>query len=529
MAEQRLGRYELIAEIGRGASGVVYKARDPIIDRVLAIKMIDFRRLGEAQARAQGHFFQEAQSAGRLSHPNIVTIFDAGEAEGRAYIAMELLNGISLREMLDAQPLLSHTRALEITAQIARGLAYAHEHGVVHRDVKPANVIVVGERRVKITDFGIARIATGETSAQSELAGSPKYMSPEQVRGDALDGRSDLFALGATLYEMLTGQAPFNGKNVSAIMDAVLHEEPKAPSALNPLLPVELDDLLRRMLAKQPEERHPSARALLRELIVLIRKFGGVTTSSHTSAERSEARARARARRAAHKLKSIEGDATVVIDLNAQPAKGSRPGAAFYRIGALGVVAAAALAFGLYHSGPSQTTSPGHTAIAFAQAEPTQSGLEPGSAGDHSALGAAVVRPAEQKVGDANASNAMAVQSSMPANVSTTNIETHAVARKKSTATAHGKQKAPVVGALVAAAAAPSAPARETATLSIAVAPWGEVIIDGRSRGTAPPLSSVSVTPGKHRIEIRNASSPPHIVELSLSAGDSRRIKYKFE
>ena len=153
--QQRLGRYELLAEIGRGAMGVVYKARDPIIDRVLAIKTVDFRGLGAVQTGVQARFFQEAQSAGRLSHPNIVTIFDAGEAEGCAYIAMELLEGPSLREVLDQSAPLSVTRALEIAGQIARGLAYAHEHGVVHRDVKPANVILVA-RRVKITDFGIA-------------------------------------------------------------------------------------------------------------------------------------------------------------------------------------------------------------------------------------------------------------------------------------------------------------------------------------------------------------------------------------
>jgi serine/threonine-protein kinase len=523
MAEQRLGRYELIAEIGRGASGVVYKARDPIIDRVVAIKMIDFRRLGEAQARAQGHFFQEAQSAGRLSHPNIVTIFDAGEADGSAYIAMELLDGVSLREMLDAQPLLSHTRALEIAAQIARGLAYAHEHGVVHRDVKPANVIVVGERRVKITDFGIARIATGEVSAQSELAGSPKYMSPEQVRGDALDGRSDLFSLGATLYEMLTGEAPFTGDSVSAIMNAVLYEAPMAPSALNRLLPGELDDLLRRMLAKMPEERHPSARALLRELVVLIKRFGGDTTSARDSADRSEARARARARRAARKLKGIEGDATVVISASARPSgKKRKPRTVFYRAGAAGALVLIALVISVYRSGPPESIPPGHTAITSAQAEPTQLNVESARAGDHGATGtAAAASQLETKTSDAPIS-----QSPAPTTLSATKAESHAATHKS--ATARSKKKTPAVETL-AAAAPPSAAARETATLNIAVAPWGEVIIDGQSRGTAPPLSSVSVTPGKHRIEIRNANSPPHIVELSLNAGDSRRIKYKFE
>ncbi|HEY9380038.1 MAG TPA: serine/threonine-protein kinase, partial [Burkholderiales bacterium] len=250
--QQKLGRYELLAEIGRGAMGVVYKARDPIIDRVLAIKTVDFRGLGAVQTGVQARFFQEAQSAGRLSHPNIVTIFDAGEAEGCAYIAMELLEGPSLREVLDQSAPLSVTRALEIAGQIARGLAYAHEHGVVHRDVKPANVILVA-RRVKITDFGIARLPFGASNAQSELAGSPKYMSPEQALGENVDGRSDLFALGTVLYEMLTGKQPFLGESVPQIMQAVLLHEPPPPSTLNPLVPPAVDDFVRRVLSKQPE------------------------------------------------------------------------------------------------------------------------------------------------------------------------------------------------------------------------------------------------------------------------------------
>ncbi|HEY9396434.1 MAG TPA: serine/threonine-protein kinase, partial [Burkholderiales bacterium] len=299
--QQRLGRYELLAEIGRGAMGVVYKARDPIIDRVLAIKTVDFRGLGAVQPGVQARFFQEAQSAGRLSHPNIVTIFDAGEADGCAYIAMELLEGPSLREVLDQSAPLSVTRALEIAGQITRGLAYAHEHGVVHRDVKPANVILVA-RRVKITDFGIARLPFGASNAQSELAGSPKYMSPEQALGENVDGRSDLFALGTVLYEMLTGKQPFLGESVPQIMQAVLLHEPPPPSMLNPLVPPAVDAFVRRVLSKQPEARPPSARALLRDLAALLKEIGG----SHGRASRSEHRHRSR------RVVS-EGDATVLL------------------------------------------------------------------------------------------------------------------------------------------------------------------------------------------------------------------------
>ena len=177
MATNRLGRYEILGELGRGAMGVVYRARDPIIDRVVALKTINLALTGAALASFEERFFQEARSAGRLNHPNIVTIYDAGKADGVAYIAMEFLEGTSLREILDEHPPLSIPRILETVAQVARGLAYAHENGVVHRDIKPANVIVLRNRRPKITDFGIARLGEAD-GVGSERAGSPKYMSP---------------------------------------------------------------------------------------------------------------------------------------------------------------------------------------------------------------------------------------------------------------------------------------------------------------------------------------------------------------
>ena len=266
MTTNRLGRYEILGELGRGAMGVVYRARDPIIDRVVALKTINLALTGAALASFEARFFQEARSAGRLNHPNIVTIYDAGKADGVAYIAMEFLEGTSLREILDEQPPLSVPRILETIAQVARGLAYAHENGVVHRDIKPANIIVLSNRRPKITDFGIARLGEAD-GVSSERAGSPKYMSPEQIRGDVtLDGRSDVFSLGTVLYEMLTGKPPFAGETVTEIMQAVLEHTPPVPSVVDAHVPPELDGVVMRMLAKRPDDRYPSARSLFREL-----------------------------------------------------------------------------------------------------------------------------------------------------------------------------------------------------------------------------------------------------------------------
>jgi serine/threonine protein kinase len=213
----QLGRYEVLDEIGQGAMGVVYKARDPLIDRVVAIKTINLSMAMDEKEEYEGRFYQEAKAAGRLNHPNIVTIYDVGKSGNVAYIAMEFLEGRELRDIMNDGALLPVDQVLHIVAQVAQGLAYAHEHDIVHRDVKPSNIMVIRDGHVKITDFGIARMASSSVRTQTGMVlGSPKYMSPEQVMGKAIDQRSDIFSLGVMLYEMLTGEAPFNGENVNA-------------------------------------------------------------------------------------------------------------------------------------------------------------------------------------------------------------------------------------------------------------------------------------------------------------------------
>ena len=214
-----LGRYEVVGELGQGAMGVVYKATDPLIDRIVAIKTITLSLAQEEREEYEARFYQEAKAAGRLSHPNIVTIFDVGRSGDIAYIAMEFLQGRELRDILNDEKLLPVDQVLDIVAQVALGLAYAHEHGIIHRDVKPSNIMVLRDGHAKITDFGIARMASASVRTQTGMVlGSPKYMSPEQVMGKLTDQRSDIFSLGVMLYEMLTGLPPFTGENVNAIM-----------------------------------------------------------------------------------------------------------------------------------------------------------------------------------------------------------------------------------------------------------------------------------------------------------------------
>ncbi len=255
----KVGRYEILEELGQGAMGRVYRARDPLIDRPVAIKTVPIEELQRDGRDAEARFLREAQSAGRLSHPNIVTIYDVGEADGLAYIAMEFLTGATLREVMDRGPM-PLDLALETAQQMADALAFAHTHGVIHRDVKPANVMISGgQGRIKLTDFGIAHLANSDHTQAGQMLGSPRYMSPEQAMGRELDGRSDMFSLGAVLYEMLTGHYAFDGDSLPVIVYRVIHDTPVAAATLRPNLPAALRELLDRLLSKDPAAR-PDAR-----------------------------------------------------------------------------------------------------------------------------------------------------------------------------------------------------------------------------------------------------------------------------
>jgi serine/threonine-protein kinase len=496
----RLGRYELLGELGRGAMGIVYRARDPIIDRVVALKTIDSGRSGEAAASFTERFFQEARSAGRLNHPNIVTIYDAGEAGGQAYIAMEFLEGNGLREMLDEHAPFAVARAVEIASQVARGLAYAHEHGVVHRDVKPANIIVLGNRRPKITDFGIARLGEADVLAGSR-AGSPKYMSPEQIRGDgALDGRSDIFSLGAVLYEMLTGRQPFGGAEVVDIMRTVLQDTPQPPSAHNPRVPAELDALVLRMLAKRPDERHPSARWLYRELRQLEEKLEKVPTGA---ALRADTPAR----------KVPLDDPTLVMGAE-YPAPAevpkSRPtkrfGDRLATVAAVVLVAVAVIALAPWRGSP-PPPAPQTSAPVIAVAPPM---VEEPPAPQSPPPVAAPEKPPE------------------PAPRS----KTQARAAKKPPEPALVAAPEPAPPPVEVAVAPPPKPAPppppQTGKIVLAVSPWGEVYVDGRLRGTTPPLAEVELPPGRHRVEIRNSAQLPFHTFVELQAGQTQPIRHSF-
>jgi len=264
---ETLGRYKILSVIGQGAMGVVYKAVDPVIDRMVAIKTINLALNTDDIAEYEARFQQEIKAAGRLNHPNIVTIFDVGKTDTCAYMAMELLDGKELKEILVDSGRPAVADSVDWIAQIASGLSRAHEHEIIHRDVKPSNIMIVKGGFAKITDFGIARMTASAVKTMTGLIlGSPRYMSPEQVIGKNLDHRTDIFSLGVVLYELLTAQPAFDGDNVNAIMYATVNHMPQSPSSLNTDVPPMLDLIVAKALAKAVDERYQSMREMVQDL-----------------------------------------------------------------------------------------------------------------------------------------------------------------------------------------------------------------------------------------------------------------------
>jgi serine/threonine protein kinase len=265
---KKLGRFEIVREIGRGAMGQVLLAHDPKIDRQVALKtLVASPAVSEEEARETSQrFLREAQAAGRLLHPHIVTIFDVGEDAGLSFIAMEYIDGTTLERHARADSLLPPARLLELMTQAAGALDYAHQAKVIHRDIKPANLMVQEDGSLKVTDFGLAKNPSAGLTQSGVLLGTPSYMSPEQIQGKDLDGRSDLFSLGVVLYELLTGVRPFEADSISTIIYRVLYEDPRPATAHNPALPPAVHAVLEKALAKDPARRYANGAALVADL-----------------------------------------------------------------------------------------------------------------------------------------------------------------------------------------------------------------------------------------------------------------------
>ena len=270
----RIGRFYIMRELGSGTAGTVYLGHDPIIDRDVAIKTFNPARLTPGEKRQhEQQFINEARAAGRLSHPHIVTIFEASNEGGTTYIAMEYLQGRELNRMLESGHRFSLSDVASIICKVAEALHYAHKNGVIHRDIKPANIFLLGDRHPKVVDFGIARAPNRvsdkfvDQSAQTEpytmfhqnLLGTPNYMSPEQAMGRNVDHRTDVYSLGAVMYEMLTGKRPFRNAKTEELLEQIAYKAPTAPHEVDVTVPLELSQMVTKAMSKRPEKRYQTA------------------------------------------------------------------------------------------------------------------------------------------------------------------------------------------------------------------------------------------------------------------------------
>lgn len=520
-----LARYKVLHELGRGPTGAVYAARDRESDAAVALKRLDPALLTKSDPDFARRFLKHARSAQRLNHRNIAAIRDAGEAAGTVYVAMEMLEGESLRKILDAGPLPA-ARAIRIAHDIASGLAHAHLEGVLHGGLRPSNIFVLRSGVVKITDFGIAQLGRA----------TPGYLSPEQARGDPIDHRSDLFSLGALLYEMLAHRPP--GESA----------EPAAPSEVNPHVPRALDDMILKLLARNPNDRLPGAPIVLRELQQLEEALG--LGSSPSPAEQPAAVApREEPRPApndAHREPTTGGEAfdyqkaiaLMERESRAQRISESRPGRIMPALAIVLALVGIGLAGWMYFpSGPAEqrvSVAPRPAApAAVAQASNESATARPASLPPAPAAVAqavkeppapAVVEPAMKEPVAAHAPAPPAAQPSAAPKSETPVARPPEQPRQASTPQA---QKLPL--AKQPPAKAPQRQPAATAKLILAVSPRGEIYIDGKHHGTSPPLTTFDLEPGMRRIEVRSGSRKPFLTYMTIEPGEERRIRHDFD
>lgn len=476
-----IGRYALKHQLGEGGIGTVYAAHDPLLSRLIAVKTLHVEVEESERESFNALFLNEARAAAGLNHPNIVTVFDAGISDDRAYIAMELLKGRDLRQLRQEGWRATPAQAALIVRRVADALGYAHSKGVVHRDVKPANIFMIGRISPKVLDFGIARIAHQHDAHNSQtddiVAGSPYYMAPEQARHESVDRRADVFSLGVVLYELLTDLKPFRGSTLEEITTAVLQDEPPLANAVDPAVPEALARITARALAKNPEQRFRSARAFSRELRHWLDE-NTVTSDGDVHANRRRRVRPLRVALAAFAAVAVGTLAWLTPDAH----RGSAPAPQTAALDAL------------------PTTEPAPRA---------------------SAAAAPAIATRSSTASGAGAASAPAVAHAPP----------NALPPARDTRETPKERRAREREARLASAAAalprPAAPAA-TGIVRIAVSPWGEIEVDGRPAGTAPPVTELNLPAGRHRIVVRNADLPAYSSQVNVAADQPVSLKHKF-
>ncbi|MGH8756812.1 MAG: protein kinase domain-containing protein [Burkholderiales bacterium] len=518
MAIQKLGRYEIVLKLGRGTMGTVYKAVDPAIDRTVAIKAINLDLPKDEFEDFEERFYREAKSAGRLNHPNIVTIYDVGETENIAYIAMEYLEGQSLREILKAGSSLSYDRISEIVAQIADGLAYAQQHGIVHRDIKPANIMITKTGQAKITDFGIAHLPSGSKTETGTILGSPKYMSPEQIVGKSVDGRSDIFSLGVVLYEMVTRKAPFDGESISNIMYRILNETPADIRKINKQIPIAFDYIISKALAKLPENRYQKASELAHDL----RHYKTLSPAPSQLAAMKHPPQKTLERRATRRIEPTVTILELVPDARKEPL--------FPPAGKM--ESTVKLTDRAYPIIDLPGAKGRESQLKLTPMPKDHSGSKTGLVGAVSLIVIAVVLFVFlDKLGLFSVKDVV-FHSDVPSVVKQggqadgTSSDTEP---SLSSTTPHGK-KIPGTAQSGKITIAPTDVAGEVGYLNFDVTPRGEIYVDGFKMGISPPLKKLAIPTGKHRVVVKSRMPPyTYVFRVNVEENQSTSVKAHFE
>lgn len=508
-----IGRYALKYRIGEGGLGTVYAAHDPLLSRLIAIKTLNLDLEAEQRSAFNALFLNEARAAAGLSHPHIVTVFDAGVADDSAYIAMELLKGRDLRQLRTEGWRPTPTQAALIVRRVADALSYAHSKGVVHRDIKPANIFMVGRTQPRVLDFGIARVAHQHESQSGDdvAAGSPYYMAPEQVRQQPVDRRADVFSLGVVLYELLTDQKPFKGNSLAEITAAVLEHEPPLASTLARDVPKTLADIAARAMQKDPDHRFRSARSLSRELRHWLDEHEHASDGAEKPAGRSR-RPLWAAGLGGVLILAVggwwAGSRIVAVSEALAPPAASAP------VEAASAVAAMAAAVPV---SPPVVPVPDPVAQApVAQAPVPPAQVAPAPTAPPLIISSAIAPTPAPAVEPPAVAAAPVKQPKVAAarEASKTPRETARERRAKEARERDAKRVA----------AAPFA----SGLVRIAVSPWGQVEVDGTPVGTTPPLNEVTLSEGRHQITIRNEDFPPYSAMINVTSGQPVMIKHRF-
>ncbi len=543
-----IGRYALKYQLGIGGLGTVFAAHDPLLSRLIAVKTLNVEVADNERESFNALFINEARAAGGLSHPHIVTVFDAGISDQRAYIAMELLKGRDLRQLRQEGWRATPAQAALIVRRVADALAFAHSKGVIHRDIKPANIFMVGRTQPRVLDFGIARVAHRRESADAHSgAGSPYYMAPEQVRREISDRRADVFSLGVVLYELLTDTKPFRGETLAQIREAVLNHEPPLANKVDATVPKALAAIAARAMAKEPEQRFRSARSFARELRQWLDEN---PTSSEGEAVAAPAGPAAPQRRLGW---IVGGTLALIVAASAglwfgASARAGDSGAAAVgteshtptpvdvapaRTVANDVAGATGTAAAPITATTERAAPPASQAIDLA-ADPAVplAGVDVVARGETHELAASLaVDASSADAASAHAATMLAPTPAPPgaakAPIATTTAAVvkpaHETAKERRAREARELRESE---ARIASAASLVAPL--TGTVKIAISPWGLVEVDGASSGAAPPITELALAEGRHQIVVRNGDFAPYSTSVNVTAGESVTLRHKF-